>query len=247
LVVKSGYISEVFVSFQGEGAYVGQRHLFVRLAGCNLRCRYCDTPDSLERTDTYTVFTGQQPETRSNPVSAQDLASLIAALLRAEGGIDAIAITGGEPLAQSDFLVAVLDAGRFALPVLLETNGVLPHRLRQVLPLIQIVSMDIKLPSNTDEGAWWEEHAEFLQLARTKDLYVKLLVDQTTTDEDVQQAVALLVPIEPRIPTFMQPIVDASLRPSISIDRLTELYLVAHRQLSSVRVLPQTHKLFGIR
>lgn len=245
--MKSGRISEIFVSFQGEGAYVGQRHLFVRLAGCNLRCRYCDTPYSLEPTDTYAVFTGQRQEIKPNPVSARDLAHLIGALLEAEGCIDAIALTGGEPLVQSDFLGAVLDAGRFALPVLLETNGVLPHRLREVLPLIQIVSMDIKLPSNTDQGGWWQEHAEFLQLARTKDLYVKLLVDQTTTDEDVEQAVALLVPIEPRIQTFMQPVVDASARPSISSDRLTQLYLVARRQLSAIRMLPQTHKLLGIR
>ena len=48
--MRPGYLSEIFVSFQGEGAHVGYRHLFVRLAGCNLRCRYCDTPDSRERT-----------------------------------------------------------------------------------------------------------------------------------------------------------------------------------------------------
>ena len=41
-----GFISEVFLSFQGEGIHVGRLQLFVRLAGCGLRCRYCDTVDA---------------------------------------------------------------------------------------------------------------------------------------------------------------------------------------------------------
>jgi 7-carboxy-7-deazaguanine synthase len=246
--VRTSYLSEIFVSFQGEGAHVGYRHLFVRLAGCNLRCRYCDTPDSLVHTDTYSVFSGSRPpRIERNPVSAEDLASLITAVLTREAPIDAIALTGGEPLAQSDFLVALLETGRFPVPVLLETNGVLPRRLREVLPLVNIISMDIKLPSNTGEGAFWEEHLEFLELARTKDLYVKILVDQETADEDVERAAALLAPIEPSVPAFMQPIVDAAQRPSVDTDRLTQLYLIARRHLSSIRVLPQTHKRLGIR
>ena len=36
-------INEVFASVQGEGSWVGQRHLFVRFTGCDLSCRYCDT------------------------------------------------------------------------------------------------------------------------------------------------------------------------------------------------------------
>ncbi|MFI5395171.1 MAG: 7-carboxy-7-deazaguanine synthase QueE [Candidatus Binatia bacterium] len=246
--MRTGYLSEIFVSFQGEGAHVGCRHLFVRMAGCNLRCRYCDTPDSLERTDTYTVISGNRlPSLERNPVSAEDLARLITGMIAREAPIDAIALTGGEPLAQSDFLVALLEAGRFPLPVLLETNGVLPRRLREVLPLVNIISMDIKLPSNTGEDAFWEEHVEFLELARTKDLYVKILVDQKTADEDIERAAALLASIEPSVPVFMQSIVDPAERPLIDVDRLTQLYLTARRRLSSIRVLPQTHKLLGIR
>ena len=37
-------VSEVFASYQGEGIYMGQPQIFVRFAGCNLRCDYCDTP-----------------------------------------------------------------------------------------------------------------------------------------------------------------------------------------------------------
>jgi 7-carboxy-7-deazaguanine synthase len=72
--VKPGYLSEIFVSFQGEGAHVGRRHLFVRLAGCNIRCRYCDTPDSLDRTATYTIHEpNRDADVRNNPADAAEL------------------------------------------------------------------------------------------------------------------------------------------------------------------------------
>jgi 7-carboxy-7-deazaguanine synthase len=243
-----GYLSEVFVSFQGEGAHVGYRHLFIRLAGCNLRCRYCDTPDSLERTPTYMVSAdGGPPQVERNPVPAPDLANLITLLLKREAPIDALALTGGEPLAQSEFLRAVLETGRFQVPVLIETNGVLPQRLCQVLPLVHIISMDIKLPSNTAEGTFWEEHGEFLQLARGKDLYVKILVDRTTADEDVVRAASLVATVGSTVPVFVQPIVDAAGIQLIDAEGLMHLYLVARQHLSSIRVLPQTHKQIGAR
>ena len=245
--MKSGYLSEVFVSFQGEGAHIGRRHLFVRLAGCNLRCSYCDTPDSLERTTAYTVYAGGGVPTRhANPVPATEIRQLIAGTLENDTPIDAVALTGGEPLTQSEFVAALLGPSRLPVPVLLETNGVLPRRLREVLPLIDIVSMDIKLPSNAHEGPFWDEHAEFIELARTKELYVKILVYRSTEDAEIDRAVSLLSPLRPTVPVFLQPIVDVANRPVIDGDRLRHFYVLARRRLPNVRVLPQMHKLLGI-
>ena len=246
--MKPGYLSEIFVSFQGEGAHVGRRHLFVRLAGCNLRCRYCDTPDSLERTGGFTVYDGNgSAEARLNPVAAAELAALVGAILERDTPIDALALTGGEPLTQSEFLSDFLSAGRFSVPILLETNGVLPRRLRDVLPMVDIISMDIKPPSNTGEAEFWSEHAAFLELSRCKDVYVKILVDQATTDDDIDRAAALVAGVRPIVATFMQPIMDEAGLPAISAERLTQLYCLARQRLDSIRVLPQTHKLLGIR
>ena len=196
--MKPGYLSEIFASFQGEGAHVGRLHLFVRLAGCNIRCRYCDTPDSLERTATYAVSAADDDiEVRGNPVDAEELSGLVGRLLASAAPIDAIALTGGEPLTQSEFLAAFLEAGRFTVPILLETNGLLPRRLRDVMAWVDIISMDIKLPSNSGEGAWWEAHAEFVEQARTKDLYVKVPVDEGTADAEVDRAARLLATCVP--------------------------------------------------
>jgi 7-carboxy-7-deazaguanine synthase len=184
---------------------------------------------------------------KANPVSPTELARTVSALLERATPVDALALTGGEPLAQSDFLSTVLEVGRFNVPVLLETNGVLPHRLSDVLPFVDIISMDIKPPSNTGEGPFWQEHAAFLALARAKELYVKLLVDETTIDQDIERAVAMLAPISPAVPTFLQPITNRHGELMISSERLTHLYLLARSRLASLRVLPQVHKLLGIR
>jgi 7-carboxy-7-deazaguanine synthase len=245
--MNHGYASEVFVSFQGEGAHVGERHLFVRLAICNLRCRYCDTPDSLVRVSHLTVHRScEPPEQIMNPVTTTTLTERAMSLFEAEGPIDAVAITGGEPLVQAEFVADFLREARFPAPVLLETNGVLPDRLHLVLPWVAIISMDIKPPSNTGEPSFWEEHAAFLRMAQGKDLYVKILVDRGTSDADVERA-AKLIASNGGPPLYLQPIMDTNGRPDIEVRHLTRLYMGARRYHERVRVVPQTHKILELR
>lgn len=245
--MNRGYISEVFVSFQGEGAHVGRRHLFVRLAGCNLRCAYCDTPGSLERTATYDLWSADRRVTGENPIEAGELNRIITEMLRSDQPIDAIAFTGGEPLVQADFLANVLRARSTGPPILLETNGVLPGRLGQLVDLVDIISMDLKLPSNTGEGAYWEEHERFLEIAKGRELYVKILVDEGTDEADVQRAARLVQARAPWAPVFLQPITGPDGRVRIGPAQLAGLYRIGHKYLESLRILPQTHKAMGLR
>ena len=118
-------IIETFASIQGESTHAGRRCFFIRLAGCNLRCKYCDTAYAWEG---------------GKDVSIDDLVKQALA-----GKCDVVEITGGEPLLQSDTpLLAekLLDAN---LPVLIETNGsmdisVLPEKVCRIL--------DCKLPDS---------------------------------------------------------------------------------------------------
>jgi 7-carboxy-7-deazaguanine synthase len=244
--VKRGFLSEIFVSFQGEGAHVGERHLFVRLAGCNLRCRYCDTPDSLERTAGFLIHRRDRVEQKVNPATPDETAQLIHSLLEDEAPVDAVSFTGGEPLTQSAFLAETLRVARLPVRVLLETSGVLHGRLHEVLPFVDIVSMDIKLSSNTGEGSFWREHEAFLRDAHAKEVYVKILVDQGTLVAEVEQAASLVERTAPSAPVLLQPIMDAEGRTTIKADRLTELFLAARRHVPA-RILPQTHKILGIQ
>jgi organic radical activating enzyme len=243
--VQRGYLSELFVSFQGEGLHVGRRHLFVRLSGCNLRCRYCDTPGSLERETSFRVRDGAAAKTASNPVSVDEVIDHCARLVSSWGSIDGVAITGGEPLLQSEFLAALLGDDRLPRPRVLETNGMLPDRLAAVLPHIDSVSMDIKIPSNTGEPGFWDEHERFLGLARGK-AYVKILVDRDTDQEEVARAGRLISSTAPNTPTYLQPITEGDSKVALDQWILSAMFAELRRYIADVRVLPQTHKMLGI-
>ena len=244
----AGYVSEVFVSFQGEGKWVGRRHIFVRMAGCNLRCRYCDTPDSLVHQSTCAVhLDGGSTEVR-NPLSAAALSELVRSFEEREVGLHAVAVTGGEPLSQAEFLEEWLAWAGLRLPVLLETNGTFPEKLRRLVPLVGIVSMDMKLPSNSGERAFWKEHDEFLRVGAEKDLYVKIPVDGGTSLADVERAARLVGAVDRRIPVFLQPLAAyPGGKLLIDGERLGRFYSLACRYLDEVRVLAQVHKVLGVR
>lgn len=246
--MNRGYLSEIFASFQGEGLLAGQRHLFVRLSGCNLRCAYCDTPDSLVRETEFTLHLDGGGERRGrNPLTAHELSGLVAPWFERGGAIDAIAVTGGEPLMQAGFLRHWLAELRPAVPVLLETNGMLPEALAEVIDRVDIVSMDVKLPSNTREPEFWRQHEDFLRLAGTRRLYVKILVDCSTDREEFARAVALVSGVNRSVPVFVQPIVDQDGALQAGEDLLVGFHAQARRCLDDVRVIPQIHKLIGVR
>lgn len=242
--MEKGYLSEAFVSFQGEGQCVGRRQLFLRFAGCPLRCRYCDTPESLVRTNHFAVHIDESVML-PNPVSLGDVRRAIELLDVEMGLVDGVALTGGEPLAQVDFLETLLLSGALPRPRLLETAGVLTDELSRVLPYIDVVSMDLKLPSNTGETAFWEEHGEFLKLAANK-AYVKILVDEQTLEDDMYRATSIVQAAGLQIPVFLQPITDRRNRTSIGPKRLATLFGIARTVLQDVRVLPQTHKMLQV-
>lgn len=242
--MADGYLSEIFLSFQGEGTQVGRRQLFIRLAGCNLRCRYCDTPDSLERVPSARVF-GLDGAVRelANPLSPAAVLDAALPLLEHAGAVDGTSFTGGEPLLQADFLARLLADARWPRPRLLETNGMLPESLRTVLPFIDVVSMDIKLPSNSGERAFWDQHARFLSIAGDK-AYVKILVDAGTDVDDVSRAATL---IGDQAPVFLQPITDGGGRVDVSSADIQRFFGAARPHVPDLRVLPQTHKLLAIQ
>lgn len=245
--MAKGYLSEIFLSFQGEGLFAGRRHLFLRLAGCHLRCRYCDTPGSLERTSSLRIHgVDGQISVRENPVAPGEVLGLALPLVEAAGGADGIAVTGGEPLLQAEFLAELLADARWPRPRLLETSGTQPDRLSAVLAVVDAVSMDIKLPSNTGEPPFWDAHARFLAASRGK-AYVKVLVDESTDVAEVEQAARLVRREAPDIPVFLQPITTGARRIELTSAALNRFFGALKVQLADVRVIPQIHKVLGIQ
>lgn len=247
--MRGGTVSEVFVSFQGEGTHAGRRHLFVRFAGCPLRCRYCDTPESFVPSSACRILGPDGTRIRSNPLGAGTLAAEVAALVGLAPPLHALAVTGGEPLVQADFLVEWLETCPPGLPVLLETAGVMPERLGRVLPWVAILSLDFKCPSNTGEGARWAEHEACLEAGMRAgcEVYVKMPVDETTSAEEVARGAALVARLGPAVPLFLTPITEPGgaglLIGAASVARLHAAASAAH---GDVRVLPQLHKVLGM-
>jgi 7-carboxy-7-deazaguanine synthase len=246
---ERGNVSEVFVSFQGEGLHAGRRHLFVRLGGCPLRCRYCDTPESLLPVAECRVLGPDGLHRLPNPLAPATLQDAVASLAAAAPPLHALAVTGGEPLLQADFLAAWLGARRGGPPVLLETAGILPRRLRRLLPFVSTVSLDLKCPSNTGERPCWEEHEACLRetVAAGCELYVKMPVDEGTAPDEVERGAALLAALAPAAPLFLTPLTEPlGSRLTIGPGGLERLHAVASRRHADVRVLPQIHKVLGV-
>lgn len=236
---------EIFSSFQGEGPHVGEPMAFLRFQDCALSCSFCDTPASFERHARFRVETppqGGQFRYFPNPVSGE----LLIELLKPFAG-QVLSITGGEPLQQADFLAAWLPQLAWKSPVLLETNGVLPVALAKVIDLVDIISMDIKLPSVTGMRPYWREHAEFMRIARAKQVYVKVVVSNPTDLGELKEAIAIVEAEAPGVPFILQPVTPAgAVRELIPEDRLKELYRFSKQHLEDVRVIPQVHPILGL-
>ena len=240
---------EVFSSVQGEGVLLGCRQIFVRLAGCNLRCRYCDTASSqgaanhcakIEATPGRLDFRQAPPE-----VTVDFLAEEINKLLHWPH--HSVSLTGGEPLCQARALKLL--APLINAPLYLETNGTLPEALEMIIDDLSYISMDFKLPSANARGEnYWREHALFLEkaLRQKKKIFIKIVITGDTQLTEIEKAVEIIASLEKKTPLILQPATPlGSLRP-VSFHLVSPFFEYALEKLPEVRVIPQMHKFMGI-
>lgn len=141
-------VTETFVSINGEGTHAGQLALFIRFAGCNLRCSFCDTAWA------------NQPDIPCTPMNAIQICELAD-----QTGIHNITLTGGEPLLQHGIkeLLTLLaqDESRY---IEIETNGSVDLTpFTAISPRIAF-TMDYKLPGSGMEPYMCTEN--FFRLAK---------------------------------------------------------------------------------
>lgn len=240
-------LKEIFSSLQGEGIHIGCRQIFVRLAGCNLACRYCDTDFDSEagcRIETE-PGSGRFREVK-NPWSALRLTELLQHWQTAFPGLHrAITLTGGEPLLQADALARWLSRQQGGLPVHLETNGTLVEQARSLRGSIDFFSIDLKLSSVTGEPTPWEEHRRFLEACRGRPAQIKIVVAPGLDENEMRQAAGLAAGCLPQAPLILQPVTEAG-RPSVAGRRLLSWQKALSQIHPDCRVIPQVHPLLVV-
>ncbi|NJE06246.1 7-carboxy-7-deazaguanine synthase QueE [Thermococcus sp. M36] len=248
-------MAEVFNSWQGEGGSVegsafGRRQIFVRFAGCDLNCLWCDSREYIDASRVsrwrYEIepFTGRF-EYKPNPA---ELDEVVDAILRLDtGDIHSISYTGGEPTLQVEPLKTLMGRMKeLGFDNFLETHGGLPGLVKEIAYLVDYASVDIK-----DETAWAAEDWKNLVLREVESIrilkeagaktYAKLVVTRETKLENVRWYAELLKGLAPLVIQPMEPI-------DISQARLMEFYREAARIMGgkNVGLSFQVHKYLNV-
>ena len=244
------HIHEIFSSVQGEGLYIGERQIFIRFLMCNMSCAYCDSPESLVPQKTFRVeeTPGKKDfKMYNNPATIDQLSGILDQFNKQKGLHHSVSLTGGEPLLQVDllknFIPKIKEKG---LKAYLETNGTMPERLSEIIDLVDIVAMDIKLPSMTGESDRLQEHKKALQVASRKEVFVKIVFGRQSKPLEIENASKVISEIGSGIPLVLQPVTPVrEIKHGPTPEQMLSFHAIAKRHLNNVRVIPQIHKMLG--
>ena len=233
-------ISEIFTSIEGEGILFGTKTMFVRLAGCPLRCHWCDTVYAL-------------PIDSGSNYSIDEVKELISKCLRPN--TYKVNFTGGEPLVQYE---AVVELAKFVrqkgLKIYLESACYDAWRFAKVLPYIDLCKVEFKLK---DSKVVHKEHYDNLikneleclkqAINSGKTTYIKVVVTNSSNLNEFQEIVY-------EVFRMAQPsqLAGFIIQPSYTIDEPTldvlfGFYDVVYPLYDQVRIIPQLHKIIGAR
>ncbi|MBI4370649.1 MAG: 7-carboxy-7-deazaguanine synthase QueE [Elusimicrobia bacterium] len=243
-----GWITEIFSSIQGEGLLLAAPMIFIRFGGCNLRCTWCDEPGSLAlnsgRPMTVSAILDSISQLSNSPLPSW------------------VSLTGGEPLLQAPFLSQLIPhLKNRGFKLYLETSGVLHESLAQIAGWIDLISMDIKLPSALDPAwrpnypnghsqgmgpIWFDRHDQFLSIAPDKTC-VKIVVTGKTSLSEFTAALTL-VKKYPNAPLFViQPATATNNDLPPNQNHLETLLGLAWQNLNiPVRLITQHHPIWKL-
>jgi len=241
--MKTAPICEIFTSLQGEGLYVGQKHLFIRFYGCSLRCNYCDTVYARTVGDSCTIK--DIDKVVGNPLSTQYCADIVDKLWRPSTAM--LSLTGGEPLLYPDFILELSHLCN--RPMSLETNGAHPEGARKVGEVVDVVACDLKLPehdAHPDYKTLFELEVESIGvfLENGAEVFLKVAVPERC--ESVVGVVSRAYSMIEKLKTELPPLVLQPIDGNGWDKLLTIMDEIADKVSVEVRVLPQLHKLMGL-
>ena len=227
-------VIEIFSSFQGEGLLIGERQIFVRFAGCNLNCNYCDTNDS-------------KSESSGKLMAPNEVSEEIRKIITPD--CKTISFTGGEPSLYPEFINEV--SKNFNLSIMLETNGTLPDNI-DLIDDLDIVSLDIKLPEHFneefDESIFINEIKSLnLLMAKSINVYCKVVILPSTKIKSFKEVVEKLsqnISNKSNLKIIIQPSSPLEDWSDINFRLFSFSEIVG--QYFEVSTIPQIHKILDI-
>ena len=234
-------VSEIFTSIEGEGIFVGKKTLFIRLSGCHLKCRWCDTKYAL-------------PLDSGTDYQIDEIKDLIIKELRPF--TYKVNFTGGEPLLQTEAVIELADfiKKQTNLKTYIESSCFDSELFSKVLPYIDICKIEFKTDdSNVVEDQEYDNlllsEIKCLELAveSNKATYIKIVVTNSTNLESFKN---LVYNISKKIKP--SDILGFIIQPSFGIDqptvnKLLDTYDIVQPMFPEVRIIPQLHKEIGAR
>jgi 7-carboxy-7-deazaguanine synthase len=176
-------IAEIFYSVQGEGSLVGAPSVFVRTSGCNLRCKWCDTP-----------YTSWKPE--GEEMSVAEICERVSAF-HAPYAV----VTGGEPMIAPGVVDLTRELRALGMHITMETAGTVFHPVE-----CDLMSISPKLSNSTPDGPFQAQHERLRiqphvlsQFMSTYDYQLKFVMARPEDLSEVQQLVSDLRAIPRKI------------------------------------------------
>jgi organic radical activating enzyme len=234
-------VSEIFTSIEGEGIFVGKKTLFIRLSGCHLKCRWCDTKYAL-------------PLDSGTDYQIDEIKDLI--IKELQPFTYKVNFTGGEPLLQTEAVIELADfiKKQTNVKTYMESSCFDSELFSKVLPYIDICKIEFK----TDDSKVVEDE-EYdnlilneikcleLSVESNKATYIKIVVTNSTNLESFKN---LVYNISKKIKP--SDILGFIIQPSFGIDqptvnKLLDTYDIVQPMFPEVRIIPQLHKEIGAR
>lgn len=223
----------MFSSIQGEGLLIGKRQIFIRFAGCNINCKYCDTENS-------------KMDSLGKEYTFEELNDIIQQLMTPD--FDSLEITGGEPLLHAEYIHDFL--AKYPYKAMLETNATLPCKMQKLTDVIDIVSMDIKLPEHFNSQNEWQtvykNELKTIKVMESKKqkYYIKIVVSPTTPLGIINNIMMDLDNISSKdVEIIVQPVSPMTLWDTKdNLFKISEIIGKKH----PVSIIPQIHKYLGI-
>ncbi|MBN2218455.1 MAG: 7-carboxy-7-deazaguanine synthase QueE [Pirellulales bacterium] len=216
-------VCEIFPSRQGEGRLAGTPSVFVRASGCNLRCRWCDTP-----------YASWSPE--GEDFSVDEIVEEVG-----RHGLKHVILTGGEPMLFAELVPLSRELRRRDYHVTVETAGTL------FLPVeCDLMSISPKTansdPAAEDDPRWLARHRRarhapevIRQLIANYDYQVKFVVERLKDCEDVERYLTEL----PEIDRGRVMLMPEGTDPAVLVDRARWLDCYCHNH--GLGYCPRSH------